>query len=194
MLRSKLSITTVAMTTVIALATLAMSGCGFHLKGQVPLSASLSPLALDGNDRGLLSEIREAVDFNGMPMTTDEDSAGAVLRLIDADYERRVRTTDDRGRATSYTLVYQVRVEVQDVAGESLVDPFSVTTRRDLAFDRTRVLQAEERERDLREDMQREISQTILRRLSKIASLKPSANIALGSLVPSSIIAVDSGV
>jgi len=86
-------------------------------------------------------------------MTLDENTASAVLRLTDADYERRVRTTDDRGRATSYTLVYQVRVEVIDKSGESLIDPFRVTTRRDLPFDRTRVLQAEEQERDLREDM-----------------------------------------
>ncbi len=152
-------------------AAVSLGGCGFHLRGQAPLSEKLSPLALGGEDRELLAELRDAVDFNGVALALDEADASAVVELIESAYNRRVRTTDDRGRATSYTLLYEVRVGVVDSEGEVLVKPFRVSTRRELAFNRTQVLQAERRERSLREEMQREISQTIMRRLSKVAAI-----------------------
>lgn len=168
-LPTRLSTTLLAVSVIAA--AVALGGCGFHLRGQAPISDKLSPMALAGEDRELLAELREAIDFNGVTLAEQESDANALVELASAVYDRRVRTTDDRGRATSYTLVYEVRVKVIDVAGEELAKPFRVTTRRDLAFNRTQVLQAERRERDLREDMQREISQTIVRRLSKIASV-----------------------
>lgn len=161
------------------IAALSLGGCGFHLRGQAPLSERLSPLALGGDDRELLAELRDAVDFNGVALALDEADASAVVELIESVYDRRVRTTDDRGRATSYTLVYEVRVGVIDSTGEVLVKPFRVATRRQLDFNRTQVLQAERRERTLREDMQREISQTIMRRLSKVAAIEPIGSDAL---------------
>lgn len=173
--------TTIRLPLVLAvIAALTLGGCGFHLRGQAPLSERLSPLALGGDDRELLAELRDAVDFNGVALALDEADASAVVELIESVYDRRVRTTDDRGRATSYTLVYEVRVGVVDSAGETLVKPFRVATRRQLAFNRTQVLQAERRERTLREDMQREISQTIMRRLSKVAAIEPLNFDALG--------------
>lgn len=174
---------------VMTLAVTLVSGCGFHLRGKVALSKDLTPLAISGNDDGLVAVLKEALEFSGTPVVDSAASAQAVLRLTKSRVRRQVRTTDSRGLATAYRLHYRVRYDVLNRAGEVIVKGSRLSQSRDLDFDASQILTKEDEQRFLIEDMQREIAQNILRTLSVLATLdavsqRASRLATAGSLSP----------
>ena len=149
-----------------------LSACGFHLRGNLPLSDTVKVIAVKVSDDGLRESMVDALRGSGASVV-DEESARAVLDLFKITYDRKVRTIDTRGKVTGYTLEYFVRFRVVDAAGEVLRQT-KLTVRRDFNFDPNAVLQAEDEERILREDMQDEIAQQILRQMATIAMNAPS--------------------
>lgn len=157
----------------LALALVAASGCGFHLRGKTELPASLARIAVVGSDRELVNSVKESLSFSGaevLDASTAGQSGVTTLQLTREFYERRVRSVDSRGLATSYFLVYEVDFRLEDAQGEAILKRNNLKERRDFNFDSTQVLQKEGEERFLREDMQREIAQTILRILGTLST------------------------
>ncbi len=145
-----------------------LSGCGFALRGNVTIPESLSTMAVVGNDLGFVDELKDALDKVGVNVTAKDDKTAAILDLGKTEYEREVRTTDSDGRATAYTLRYNVGYNVVSGAGEALQINQNLTQTRVLEFDPLLALQAQEEEDFLKEDMREEIVLQILRRLSRI--------------------------
>jgi LPS-assembly lipoprotein len=149
---------------------LLLQGCGFHLRGKVELSPALSNVYVDGPDLEMVTDMKDALAFNGVQIAQSAESASAVIRL-NSEYERVVRTTDSRGLATGYVLRYRVRFQVVDAEGEELHKSAPIRMSRDFNFDATQVLQKEGEEEFLKEDMRKQIIQNIMRQLASIAAL-----------------------
>jgi len=155
---------------VVGCLTMSLVGCGFQLRGKVALDSGLTPVAVAGNDEGLAQQIRESLTFSGAQVSESTDGAASVVRLIESSYKRNVRTTNSRGLATSYLLVYSVRFDAVDRAGKTVMKEGRLRLTRDLDFDANQILQKEDEQRFLIDDMRREIAQSILRRLSASAA------------------------
>ena len=153
-----------------------VSGCGFHLRGRVPLPESLSVIAVDSGDAELRARMVEALETAGASIVVDKDAAKAVLKLHDIDYQRRVRSIDTRGKVTGYTLVYSLSYTVTNKGGKNLRQSVPIQTERDFNFDSDQVLQKESEERVLREDMLEDIAQRIIRQLSTITARTSSSH------------------
>jgi LPS-assembly lipoprotein len=148
---------------------LALTACGFHLRGHVSLSERLSPLAVETSDLELREALVDILETSGARVVSEPAAASAVLRIQDINYERRVRTIDSRGKVNGFLLVYSVNYRVETSGGEELSALTPLSVRRDFNFDSTQVLQKEDEERDLRYEMERDMAQRIVRRLSRIA-------------------------
>lgn len=151
-----------------------VSGCGFHLRGSIPLPEQLKLIAVSSEDRELRDEMVSALEAAEAEVVDDPEAARAVLDLYQVDFERTVRTIDTRGKVTGYNLRYNVRYRVVNEEGEELRES-RVAIRRDYNFDPNEVLQAEEEEEALREDMLDQLSQRIMRQLVTISG-SPSAS------------------
>jgi LPS-assembly lipoprotein len=168
-----------------------ISGCGFHLRGNIPLSDTLLLVAVESSDSTLRQEMIEALEGAGASVVDDAAAARAVLKLHDIEYERKVRTLDTRGKVNGYRLVYSVKYTVTGQDGAELRKSKPLRLERDFNFDADQLLQRENEERVLREDMIRDMTQRIIRQLSTIASRTAPARSAafapgrLGSLRPS---------
>lgn len=159
---------------VILLACFAVSACGFHLRGKLPLADSIKVITVkseETTETQLRQKVEEALKFAGATVVTDPATASATLDLHKVEFKRTVRTIDTRGKATGYTLEYIVRFKVVAADGTKLRDSRPISLRRDFNFDPNQVLQKEDEERELKEDMEKELSQRILRQLSTIAAL-----------------------
>lgn len=152
------------------LAGILISGCGFHLRGNLPLSDTLSLVAVESSDSALRQEVVEALEGAGAAVVEDAVAARAVIKLHDITYQRNVRTLDTRGKANGYTLVYSVKYSVTGQDGAELRKAKALRMERDFNFDSNQLLQAENEERVLREDMVKDMAQRIMRQLSTIAS------------------------
>ncbi|MGB5708186.1 MAG: LPS assembly lipoprotein LptE [Arenicellales bacterium] len=145
-----------------------VSGCGFHLRGNVDIPDSLTTMAVSGKDPDLVDELEDALESAGVNVTNTEDKSAAVLLLTQTDYEREVRTTDASGLATSYDLRYRIGYDVLSGSGDELQINQRIVQKRVFEYDPLLQLQSEEEEEFLREDMRKEIVLQILRRLSRI--------------------------
>ena len=152
--------------------TVLLSACGFHLRGKISLPPSLETVRITSPDGDLRTYLADALDFSGATVT--EGDAGALVDVVNVRFDRRVRTVDNRGLATSYTLHYAVDFRVEDASGATLLDTATINLRRDLNFDSTQVLEKEDEEQFLRDDMRRAAAQQILRRVGTVDAAQVS--------------------
>lgn len=146
-----------------------LPACGFHLRGKLPLAESLQVIYVKSPNVLMRDAMADALEGTGATVVDDpEVTKSAVLDLYDVTYERLVRTIDTRGKVTGYTLQYQVSFKVMSAEGEELRQAGPMVVRRDINYDPDQVLQKEDEEFSLRRDMERELSQRILRQLSTI--------------------------
>lgn len=146
------------------------AGCGFHLRGKLPLPEQLKVISVSSPDPEMREEMVNALEASGAQVV-DEGQAQSLLDMYNVSFNRRVRTIDTRGKVTGYTLLYRVSYRVLNEAGDELRDT-NLALNRDYNFDPSRVLQAEEEEESLREDMIEEMTQRIMRQLVTIAGLR----------------------
>jgi len=146
-----------------------VTGCGFHLRGNLPLPDELKVIAVSSPDGQMREQMVNALEASGAQVV-DEAAAQSVLDMYEVVFDRKVRTIDTRGKVTGYTLRYDVSYRVLNAEGDELRDT-SLAIQRDYNFEPEQVLQAEEEEEALREDMVEELSQRIMRQLVTIAGL-----------------------
>lgn len=144
-----------------------LAGCGFGLRGNIALHESLSPIAVIGDDLELIARLEDALESNGVTITDKDNKTATILNLSRSQYQRAVRTTDNNGVATAYTLRYKLEYEVA-VNGDSRQPNQKLSQSRVLQYDPLQQLQAEQEEQFLRQQMQQEIVLQLLRRLNRI--------------------------
>jgi len=187
-LRSRDARTLVRGLAVAALA-VAVSACGFHLRGSYSLPEALMPIHVDapgGSDIG--AALRESLKRQGAQLTDERDQAASSLAVLDESEERRVLSVDDAADVEEYEIRKTVRWQlVRTEAGENgddgegdggdrgdtatgggtrtLIAPNELQARRDYEFDSSQVLSKAEEERTLYRDMEESLAQQILFRL-----------------------------
>lgn len=151
-----------------SLVVLALSACGFHLRGT---TAATLPPALAGLhvtmpgllvEPPLLVEVRNALQAQGV---TAGDS-GATLVLLGEQFQVTVLTIDTTGRVSEYLLNYALRYQVNDAAGAPLIAPTSIKLQREQSFDRLNVLATEKEQAYLKDSMRAQAIDQLLRQLA----------------------------
>lgn len=152
---------------------LALSACGFQLRGSngqyaMPFHSiyvgfpDTSPLGTE-----LKRNLRGGA-------TTVADSAQAAEAQFDVLAESRgksILSLNSQGRVREYLLTYTLRFRVRDARGAELLAPTEISLKRSITFNETQVLAKESEEALLYRDMQTDLVQQILRRL---AAIKPA--------------------
>lgn len=163
---------------------LALSACGFHLRGagkaELPAALSTLRVAIEGShalNDPLLAAMKTALRTQAGVAVVD--SAEVPLLLLFGEHSAsQVLSVGATGKADEYLLKYEVSFRLVGADGKELAGPQTVKLQRDHAFDRFNVIAKEREEADLRRDMQRDAVQQILRRLARITlkSSGPAAN------------------
>lgn len=153
---------------VLVAVSLLVAGCGFQLRGKVDLPDSLTEPYVRGDDAQLVSTLNQALRFSGAAPTSSASAATATIEFVQSVYSRNVRTVDSRGLATGYELSYVVVYRVLDQSGEVALPNARIEQKRNFNWDETQVLQKEQEERELKEQMQTDIVQQMLRRLATL--------------------------
>lgn len=147
---------------------LVIAGCGFHLRGTATIPASLQTLYVQGVNmqQGLGLELKRALTRNGVTVRNDYQQGTAVLTILDNRFQRRVLSVGSDAKVSEYELHGTVTFKVSDDEGKVLADSQTVEARRDYQFDQNQVLGKDEEERLLKEQLNQQLVQSILRRLS----------------------------
>ncbi|WP_175452401.1 LPS-assembly lipoprotein LptE [Thiohalomonas denitrificans] len=145
--------------------TLALSACGFQLRGAVVLPEAMEVTTIQGGGGELRYEIRDALLAAGAQVVPGASPAVSRLIILGEDSERRVLSVGSGGMAREYELYYQIRYSLRGPDGTVLVPEQSVSMTRDYEHDPDNVLSSEQEESAVRDEMRQLAIRQMLRRV-----------------------------
>jgi LPS-assembly lipoprotein len=160
---------------VLALTTaLMLSACGFQLRGangQSTLPFKTIYLGIPDNSP-LGIELRRNIRASGdTAIVSDPKEAQAIIEVLNESREKATLTLNTQGRVREYSLYYKLRFRVKDAKDKELLAPTEITLKRDISFNESQVIAKEKEEEMLYRDMQTDLVQQILRRLSALKTV-----------------------
>lgn len=139
---------------------LALAGCGWHIRGSAPGSASLDGISVVVDTRigqgELIRELRRTLTASGADV---RDSGDWPRLVIESESRDRQQISVAAGGGTEeYELRYRVRWSIRDGDGDTIAGPDTFEQIREYRFEREAVLGSEEREEALLEELRRDVA------------------------------------
>jgi LPS-assembly lipoprotein len=148
-----------------ALLVLLLAACGFQLRGAADLP--FDTLYLSGATGGIALELKRNIQSGSATRVVDDPQAAqALLEFSEETRSKEILALSSAGRVREYRLVYRVSFRVGDGKGNDFVPPSTVTLTRDVTYDDAVALAKETEEQQLFRDMQADMVQQIMRRVS----------------------------
>jgi LPS-assembly lipoprotein len=157
------------------LAMLVLSACGFRLRGSGPQpELPFKTLFVGFPETSPLGvQLRRNLDaMDNIEIVTDRKLADAALEVLSEGRDKQVLSLNSQGRVREYTLLYRLNFRVVDKAGRELLPPTLLVIRRIQSFNENQVLAKEAEEATLYREMQSDLVQQVLRRVSAIKPLQ----------------------
>lgn len=154
----------------VGLLLVAVVGCGFQLRGPVPLPDSLKVMYLQGinTQQSLGLALKRGLKQNGVLVVNDYEKNSAVLTVLENTFERRVLSVGNNAKVNEYELYRVLKFKVTDGDGKVLVEPQRLEAIRDYQFDQTQVLSSDGEEAILHEELNQQLVQSLLRVISAV--------------------------
>jgi len=151
----------------LALAAVALlAACGFQLRGTAGLP--FETLYLPGATGGIALDLKRNIQAGSATRVVDDPKAAeAQLQFSEETRSKEILALSSAGRVREFRLVYRVRFSVGDGKGGEFLPPSTVTLTRDVTYDDAVALAKETEELLLYRDMQADMVQQIMRRLSR---------------------------
>ncbi len=150
-----------------------LAGCGFHLRGaeSVPFQTLYIPNATTGVALDLKRNIEAGTNAK---VVDNPKEADAILELSNENREKIILSLSGTGRVREFRLRYSVNFRVHDQQGRDYVPLSTVQLSRDVTYSDAEILAKEAEEQLLFRDMQNDLVQQLLRRLSAAQRPKPA--------------------
>lgn len=152
-----------------AVASAALAGCGFKLRGSQAFA--FSRIAIMPNPGGAIAqELRRSFGPAVQVLAPDEPltSAQLVLNVANEQREKVVVGVNASGQVREFQLRMRVHLHLVTAKGKELIEDAEILQQRDISYNETAALAKEAEEGLLNRDMQSDIVQQILRRLAAV--------------------------
>jgi LPS-assembly lipoprotein len=152
-----------------------LPACGFQMRGSGDsYNLPFHSIYVGFPDTSALgTELKRNLRAGDRVVIADKaEDADAVLLVLAEQPGRQILSLNSLGRVREYLLTYTLSFTVRDRKGVEILPATQISLRRNMAFDETQVLAKESEAALLYRDMQADLVQQILRRLS---ALKPAA-------------------
>lgn len=148
---------------------LSLAACGFQLRGSASVPEALKTLYIQGvntqqDEFGI--ELKRALVRNDIRVVDDYEKGAALFTVLENRFQRHVLSVGSDAKVREYEIETWVVYQISDENGELIGNKQRVEARRDYQFDRGQILAMDEQERVLRDDLNKQMVQSILRRLS----------------------------
>lgn len=160
-------ITTLAPLALLAV-TLILSACGFRLRGTFDATLPFETLHIALPESGELhAMLKRNIEASGKTrVVSDAKGAQAVLAVLGDSQQKNILSLSAAGRVREFQLVRTFGFRLHDAKGQEFLAPATIVIRRDITFSDELVLSKESEESLLWRDIQTDLVQQLLRRLS----------------------------
>jgi LPS-assembly lipoprotein len=147
-----------------------LSACGFKLRGEAQTQMSFKTIYLGFAQNSALGiQLRRNIRGSGSAEIVDNAKlADAVLEVVIPESQEKIALATNAGQAVEYRLNYKFAFRVHDNKGRELLPTTTFVLHRDVSFSASLALAAASQDQMLFKDMQSDLTQQILRRLSAI--------------------------
>jgi LPS-assembly lipoprotein len=155
----------------LAIVAMLLAGCGFHLRkeAQLPTSMKKVHIAIGDPSSALAKDLAKALPRSGTEVVADTGPDVTIMNISANAFSTDVLSVSGSARANGYSLRYHVEFEVLDAAGKLLLPKQTIELAREFTFDSTQTLGLAAETDLLTEELERDMVQTILRRLEALA-------------------------
>ena len=148
------------------------AGCGFQLRGTATLPFATIAIALpEGNE--LRNQLQQGIEAQTATRIADSGHAQVRLLVIADSPQKNILSLSSAGRVREFQLVRILAFRVVDADGREYLPATTLRAARAITFDDTRVLAKESEEQLLWRDIQSDLVQQVIRRLTA-ARLPPA--------------------
>ena len=159
-MRTSLQLLTLLMTALL------LNACGFHLRGQAAMPFESLYLDAASPNTPLIRELRHNLQSSGVSLVDSADRAAVVLNIVSEIPDKQVLSLGGDGRVNEFRLQYRVSLRAYDKQ-QDWIPAVEIALLRDYAYDDAQVLAKESEEALLYQSMRSDMTQQIMRRLSK---------------------------
>ncbi|MBT5222384.1 MAG: hypothetical protein HOM15_06120 [Gammaproteobacteria bacterium] len=111
----------VSRSSVLVMALLMLTACGYHLRGAIDLPEALKTIYVKSASPELSTAIERAFRATTGEIVTSPDQAGMILNVLDEYFQRRTISLSSTGFSNEYELVYRLTFDLLDSEGNTLV-------------------------------------------------------------------------
>lgn len=160
---------TIARRFTILLLTFFVVACGFHLRGTADLA--FSKLYIKGSS-SISKDLVSTLKTNGVTIVAQPEDAELMLELMSDGVEKRILSLGGTGSVREFELFYRVKFRLREASEELWGQEQLIEARRDFSYLDTELLAKSYEEAQLYEDMRRDATRELMRRL---VAQKPKA-------------------
>ena len=154
----------------------ALAGCGFHLRGvgsgNLPYKTMYIAMPETAEVNIWLQRYIKA--SGSTTIVDDAKQAEALFQQLSDSRQKTILSVNAQGRVREYRLQLDYRFRVVNQKGQVLVPPNEINLTRDITFDDSNVLAKDLEEGLLWRDMNNDLVNQIMRRLSIIKPKNPN--------------------
>jgi LPS-assembly lipoprotein len=143
----------------------ALSTCGFQLRGANEFN--YKTLYISGQTQ-INKALKKSFTTNGVDIVDSSNEAEMQLELLKEDYEKRILSLSGSGLVREYELYYRVHYRTKSAQETLWSQPLMMEVRRDLSYSDKSLLGKEIEEKQLVEDMHKQVVRNLMRRLSTL--------------------------
>jgi LPS-assembly lipoprotein len=155
---------------IIMLITLALSACGFQLRGAADLA--FKTLYIQGGKLSITRDLTRTLKTNGVQVVGKSEDAELLLELLNESNQKRILSLSGGGLVREFELVYLLNFRVREAGSPTWGPVQTLRGRRDFSYSDSALLGKAEEEARLNADMRNDAIRELLRRLTAI---KPAA-------------------
>ncbi len=155
---------------IIMLLTLALSACGFQLRGAADLA--FKTLYIQGGKLSISRDLTRTLKSNGVQVVEKSEDAELLLELLSESNQKRILSLSGGGLVREFELIYLLNFRVREASSPTWGPVQTLRGRRDFSYSDSALLGKAEEEARLNADMRTDAIRELLRRLTAI---KPAA-------------------
>lgn len=155
---------------IIMLLTLALSACGFQLRGAADLA--FKTLYMQGGKLTISRDLTRTLKANGVQVVDKAEDAELLLELLSESNQKRILSLSGGGLVREFELIYLLNFRVREASSPTWGPVQTLRGRRDFSYSDSALLGKAEEEARLNADMRTDAVRELLRRLTAI---KPAA-------------------
>lgn len=146
---------------------LTLAGCGFHPRAELVLPADLGPVKVVGGDpySPLADSLSRALTrANALPAAAAETNV-ATLRIVSEAWTEGPLSVDSFSHVREYIITYTVKFAFVAADNTDISPLQDIKLQRDYTYDDSHALGASQEQSTIREEMQRDMAASIMRRV-----------------------------